>query len=907
MYLKYFFRIIKKNYLLFCLLSCFAYVIHPEIFYLGNTDYVWGALSTEFKIFYQKIIFFDDWDNNNLGQPLLSHGYLPLYHFDRIFYFFFPKEFFFIINNILLVVKLSIIYFSLKEIFRVNQFNKLLVPIMVTFVIFSIFLLYAVSSQFFLTQLLFLILIILFFNKFILLREKKYLIFFSISFFLFSSSGMLDDAFSFITVTGFYLIYLFLTKKVNFKELILFSIVLLPSLLFLFSNLFPLYVENKIYLYNNDLGYENLINYFKINIFSGIKTFIDHTPYFLRLFMPVSLMYNDPISSLFGPLNSHIHGTFPIFFSFGFFLFLYFLITLYKKNLAKLIFFAFILLALPPGLFAQIFDKIIFFSNPSFFYLLFPALFLFLRLDNKLIFNLRSELIKKEPIDDLIYLKYFLLISVILLYFYYTEGVGIEFIIPNHVELTQKIALFLLIFLLLTIYFFFEKIFNHHSIKYFILIFVFLLLGLYTTYLLINPFEGHLEEQFNKLNIKFKLNFHDFFIITNSLFVGFISYKIINEKGITSKFFFIIISLYLIFTSILSFIHPDTYKLNFHPNLLLSNMMAMILDIFIFSISIFIFFFLMQEFKNRNLNIRKFIRSIHLLLIIHCIYVFTLHLSIAKYPFYKLENFEFINFKKQDGLNDLNYYRVNNLSSIQSDINFYSDTNPTVVSNIPNIYGYDIPGGYWIFYSDKINKIIKYSNEQILNNNISNLNLKKLFGLKYDVKIKDNKHYFTTNIGTNARYKTFNRSISFENEDDELDYIINHFDDEFIITPKKYSLNNNFSIETENIKPIKDFSQKKLFAFSAKPFDRFFLFNDNLNKGWKAKMNNTDVEIINVNFFAMGVFLPKNTEIELLFEYKPKWSKIHKITLIMSFITLCVFNLLLAISPINKYFINLNK
>ena len=106
---------------------------------------------------------------------------------------------------------------------------------------------------------------------------------------------------------------------------------------------------------------------------------------------------------------------------------------------------------------------------------------------------------------------------------------------------------------------------------------------------------------------------------------------------------------------------------------------------------------------------------------------------------------------------------------------------------------------------------------------------------------------------------------------------------------------------------FKDLSQKKLFAFSAKPFDRIFLFNDNLNKGWKAKMNNANVEIINVNFFAMGVFLPKNTEIELLFEYKPKWSKIHKITLIMSFITLCVFNLLLAISPINKYFINSNK
>ena len=53
--------------------------------------------------------------------------------------------------------------------------------------------------------------------------------------------------------------------------------------------------------------------------------------------------------------------------------------------------------------------------------------------------------------------------------------------------------------------------------------------------------------------------------------------------------------------------------------------------------------------------------------------------------------------------------------------------------------------------------------------------------------------------------------------------------------------------------------------------------------------------------FLPWEFLPKNTEIELLFEYKPKWSKIHKITL-NSFITLCVFNLLLAISPINNIY-----
>ena len=76
-----------------------------------------------------------------------------------------------------------------------------------------------------------------------------------------------------------------------------------------------------------------------------------------------------------------------------------------------------------------------------------------------------------------------------------------------------------------------------------------------------------------------------------------------------------------------------------------------------------------------------------------------------------------------------------------------------------------------------------------------------------------------------------------------------------------------------------------------------------LNKGWKAKMNNTDTEIINVNFFKQWEFFyQKYYEIELLFEYSfSKWSKIHKnYILIMSFITLCVFNLLLAISPINK-------
>ena len=47
--------IFKKNIILICFFSSFFYLLNSNIYYLGSTDYVWGALSTETKFFYDKI------------------------------------------------------------------------------------------------------------------------------------------------------------------------------------------------------------------------------------------------------------------------------------------------------------------------------------------------------------------------------------------------------------------------------------------------------------------------------------------------------------------------------------------------------------------------------------------------------------------------------------------------------------------------------------------------------------------------------------------------------------------------------------------------------------------------------------------------------------------------------------
>ena len=146
--------------------SSFFYILNSNTYFLGSTDYVWGALSTEIKFFYDKILFLDHWDRNNLGQPLLSHGYLPLYSIDRLFYIFLPKEYFLIINNTLFLIKLFFVYKTTILIIKNNDvYNPILSKLNIS-ILFSGFFIYCIVFQSQLTQLLFLLLSLLFILKY---------------------------------------------------------------------------------------------------------------------------------------------------------------------------------------------------------------------------------------------------------------------------------------------------------------------------------------------------------------------------------------------------------------------------------------------------------------------------------------------------------------------------------------------------------------------------------------------------------------------------------------------------------------------------------------------------------------------------------------------------------------------
>ena len=205
--------IFKKNIILICFFSSFFYLLNSNIYYLGSTDYVWGALSTEIKFFYDKILFLDHWDRNNLGQPLLSHGYIPLYSIDRLFYFFLPKENFLVINNTLFLIKLFFVYKIILLIIKYNDIYKPILSKLTISILFSGFVVYCITFQPQLTQLLFLLLSVLLILKYKRNNNLTYLIYFSLSVFIFCSSGMMDDSFNILIWMNLFLLYYLIKKK----------------------------------------------------------------------------------------------------------------------------------------------------------------------------------------------------------------------------------------------------------------------------------------------------------------------------------------------------------------------------------------------------------------------------------------------------------------------------------------------------------------------------------------------------------------------------------------------------------------------------------------------------------------------------------------------------------------------
>ena len=278
----------------------------------------------------------DHWDRNNLGQPLLSHGYLPLYSIDRLFYIFLPKEYLLIINKNLFLIKLFFVYKTTILIIKNNDvYNPILSKLNIS-ILFSGFFIYCIVFQSQLTQLLF-----LFFSLFFIFKYKKNnklnnLIKFFLSVFIFCSSGMLDDSFNILIWVNLFLLYYLIKKKILFKQFCFLIILQLPSVIFLFSNLYPLLIESSVNFSGQNSIYQLYENFF-LKILKNLKTFLFNSVYLMKLFLPLSTTFYDPLSGLFGLNFSHIHGTFPSFFSS---LFLYFFY--YFLNIKKILYFIFL-------------------------------------------------------------------------------------------------------------------------------------------------------------------------------------------------------------------------------------------------------------------------------------------------------------------------------------------------------------------------------------------------------------------------------------------------------------------------------------------------------------------------------------------------------------------------------------
>ena len=135
----------------------------------------------------------------------------------------------------------------------------------------------------------------------------------------------------------------------------------------------------------------------------------------MKLFLPLSTTFYDPLSGLFGPNFSHIHGTFPSFFSSLFFIFFLLFFFKYKKNFIFYIF-IFLIFAALPGLF----QKIIFMfthKDSSQFIIIIGMIFLLINLSKSQIRSFTNILMTRTFEDNLKYLKYTLLLLIISLFY----------------------------------------------------------------------------------------------------------------------------------------------------------------------------------------------------------------------------------------------------------------------------------------------------------------------------------------------------------------------------------------------------------------------------------------------------------------------------------------------------------
>jgi hypothetical protein len=837
----------------------FLFFIIPLVnqhYFLGATDYVWGVLPSEIDFFYgknSKTIFMDTWEAENLGQNIISEGYLPIYSLDRIVYFFFSKEFFFIINNFILLIKIIIIYFFSLKIQKEINFKKNIRELVSLIYCFCGGTIYYLQFQSALSQFLFFTIsvyyILRLYKNYEILKLFKLVIFL----FLFVSHGLLDDAFNLMLLLFYIsLIFFFITKRKI--EVIKFYFFCLPAVLFLFSNLSAYYFESQIELGLNDEKL-SIVSLDIHKIFSNFAT-IQSLP---KLFIPSFLGFSDGFSRVIYNSDHHSHSMFPYYYysSFLFILLISFIKKINSLNFYLIIIFFFIILQ---GFVHSVW-KIFFYANYSYYIYLSSLILFLLPLQKK---NFNSSFI--------FFIKY-----------------------KNYFNYFFKLLL-LLIFFLVFINFYYAKNFavkNYYSYKNLFLVDAlninFLNYSLFVFCVFILLF---INLKFNKLNFFFYTIFILFYFIKTFL-TGFKYFDLIPLLLITYIFFidyfynhrnFYKKSLYkkiynlLIISFVLIFFLHFNRSFNYQS----FNKFDVYANIFFIFSGIYIFFLIIKFYINlKKINIFHFRTSVFILkniFFIEIIFYTFVMLNLVGNPYYKISNY----FNGNHILNIDTNYRLNNSAILEDPIFSQIQTESHTQVNHSKIYGINTIGGYYLYFTEEVRDLRFGDKNYYRSKKIDNNSLKKIFGLKYDINHIDKKIY-QNSFDVNSRFKIYYKYKIISDKDDRISHIFNKYNIQDLILNENIP---NFEMLNFNSIDVLDYvetNNKINFKIKKDSYDRILLFNDNFNTSWIAKVNNIDVKIFRANHFAMGVHLPKNTEIDLLLYYKPWWSNLHRYTLITSY------------------------
>jgi hypothetical protein len=307
---------------------------------------------------------------------------------------------------------------------------------------------------------------------------------------------------------------------------------------------------------------------------------------------------------------------------------------------------------------------------------------------------------------------------------------------------------------------------------------------------------------------------------------------------------------------------------------------------------------LFRKYLNKEIKLSYLFEVIKLFLFIEIIFISFFYLSITKFPFYYIKDKNFL----QNNFNNNFYsYRANYSSSHVNDFSQNSGSNKDIISNINIIYNDNSSfgiGGYWFFYGKYSQDLKKSFNLNIYKNYIENINLQKLFGLRF--YFDDDNNFKDVTYEVNSRFKIFYKELIIQDDFEKIEYIKNNFSTDIALVDKK-NINNVSSKNSESINPYFISNKKIIFNLPSSIDERIFLFNDNFTKSWKVNINGISSEIFRLNYFAMGTKIPSNQNIVLELTYDPIWSNAHRFTLILSFISLLFIFCFLFLVNIRKY------